>query len=332
MGWLSFRRLLVILCLIQVMFVKLDLELPFIVLMAVMAIVMFLIGAWNLFYLLPFLRGNHVKNIRDVKPGKLGVIGTAKKSAKIIAPFSGTECVFYVYTIEREDSIPFLDWFLRNGPNWFRIARGSSDSYPIRLQDSTGDLLVFPKGVTINFSARWELESKVNANDFPERIKAFITENQIKTKGVLGDYVLRFREYFILPDEQIFVFGTAGLRSKEAFNFPEPNKVSGNVSVIPFALNGVSDGSVKVPYLYHPGSAVISGGEGLTGTSGSRVMCLWKDGRLSPFFMAMNNHEDLIKKLRQGGILGIVLGVVLFFAFTHFLTLFRNQNTFGWVP
>lgn len=172
------------------------------------AVLGFGFGLWSFFWGFKRLRRKRrienvpTSTVRGLALGLVELIGKAKKNKHLISPLTRTECIFYRYTIERYE---------RRGKSssWVTVAKGDSCFSPFWLDDGTGKMLVFPKGAEIilprdyEFSTQWGRSLSNNLIDFLE-------SSHIRYKGVFGNrYPLRFREWYVCENEDIYVLGTA---------------------------------------------------------------------------------------------------------------------------
>jgi hypothetical protein len=139
--------------------------------------------------------------VRGLAMGLVELAGKARKTKTMATPLSGTECVFYRYTVERYESSG------RSG-RWVVIARGDSDYCPFYLDDGTGTVTVLPRGAETIMPADYNFETGLGTA-LPGHLADFMEGNNLAYKGILGNYSLRFKEWFIVPDDSVFVLGTA---------------------------------------------------------------------------------------------------------------------------
>jgi len=139
--------------------------------------------------------------VRGLAMGLVELVGEAKKMAQIKAPLTGTECVFYRYTVER---------YQKSGKSgrWVIIAKGDSFSCPFWLDDRTGKVIVLPKGAELVMSVDYAFSTR-GWSTLPENLVRFMQENHLSYKGFLGNHSLRFKEWHICENEVVYVLGTA---------------------------------------------------------------------------------------------------------------------------
>ena len=139
--------------------------------------------------------------IRSLAVGLVEVSGRAQPERELLrAPFSGLPCVFFTYHVEaRRES--------RNGTRWETIAKGTS-AEPFFVQDETGKVLVVP------FDAQLILPDKRTTRNnwfgtLPEQTLQGLSRLGITVDGWFGEKTLRCSEASILPEETVYVLGTA---------------------------------------------------------------------------------------------------------------------------
>jgi hypothetical protein len=139
--------------------------------------------------------------IRSLALGLVEINGRAEPEADLLtSPFGGLPCVFYSYMVEEQ---------VRSGKNtrWKTIASGTSEQ-PFFVRDATGRVLVVPLGA--NLILPDERVSRTNwLGELPPRASDGLTQLGIQSTSWMGTKTLRCRESFILPDESIYVMGTA---------------------------------------------------------------------------------------------------------------------------
>lgn len=142
--------------------------------------------------------------IRSVAMGLVEIFGEAvpAEGQTLKSPFSGRECVYYRYTVEEYRS---------NGKHsyWSTVKKGDSGKM-FYLRDSTGHVMVDPKGADVDIPKDYEFNSSGFGGGPPETIVRFLDGNNIRHKGFLGfNRKMRFREYYIAPGDKVYVMGTA---------------------------------------------------------------------------------------------------------------------------
>ena len=139
--------------------------------------------------------------IRSLALGLVEISGRAQPETELLtSPFGGLPCVYYSYAVEERVS---------SGKNtrWITIASGTSEQ-PFCVRDATGRVLVVPLGA--NLMLPDERVSRTSwLGELPPLAIAGLSRLGISAHGWMRDKTLRCRESFILPDESIYVLGTA---------------------------------------------------------------------------------------------------------------------------
>jgi len=140
--------------------------------------------------------------VRSLAVGLVELSGRAHpERAPLRAPFSGLPCVLYSYTVEERRQSG------KETSRWEMIAKGTSEE-PFYLQDETGRVLVVP------FDAQLILPDKKTTRSnwsgtLPQETIFGLLKLGISVDGWLGEKTIRCSETFILPDERVYVMGTA---------------------------------------------------------------------------------------------------------------------------
>jgi Zn-finger nucleic acid-binding protein len=139
--------------------------------------------------------------VRSLAVGLVEVSGRAQPERELLrAPFSGMPCVLYSYTVEeRRES--------GKEAKWETIAKGTSQE-PFFMQDKTGKVLVVP------FDAQLVLpDTRTTRSNWlgtlPEQTILGLLKLGVAVDGWFGEKTIRCSETCILPDETVYVLGTA---------------------------------------------------------------------------------------------------------------------------
>ncbi len=139
--------------------------------------------------------------VRSLAVGLVEVSGRAQPEGGLLrAPFSGMPCVLFSYSVEeRRES--------GKSARWETIAKGTSVE-PFFVRDETGKVLVVP------FDAQLILpDNRTSRNNWlgslPEETILGLLKLGISVDGWLGEKTIRCSEACILPDETVYVLGTA---------------------------------------------------------------------------------------------------------------------------
>ena len=171
------------------------------------AAVAFGFGLWSFFKGFTRLRRKRLientptSTVRGLAMGLVELIGKAGKTRTFTSPLTHTECVFYRYTVERYESSG------RSG-HWVVIAKGDSNYCPLWLDDGTGKVMVFPQGAELIMPIDYQFETGFGKS-LSNNLVDFMQQNGLRYEGFFGSASLRFKEWFLVPEETICVLGTA---------------------------------------------------------------------------------------------------------------------------
>ncbi len=168
---------------------------------------LFAFGVYSFFFGFSRLRRKRLieniptSTIRGVALGLVEIYGKARSDRPLKSPLTKTECVLFRFTVERYE---------RRGKSsrWVTIARGESLLNPFWLEDSTGTMPVFPRGAELMLGIDYEFTTGWGKT-IPQNIVEFLEENTIRYRGFFGSHTLRFREWYIRPQDETYVLGTA---------------------------------------------------------------------------------------------------------------------------
>lgn len=117
--------------------------------------------------------------VRSVAMGLTAINGRAIQEGTLLAPLSGTHCVYYRYLVEEERRG-------RHGREWVTVDQGASDT-PFHVQDPTGRILIVPLGSEMLLGQDYRVIDR--------------------DTGLLSSR-RRNTEWRIHPDDFVFVIGT----------------------------------------------------------------------------------------------------------------------------
>jgi hypothetical protein len=139
--------------------------------------------------------------VRSLAVGLVEVSGRALPERGLLrAPFSGLPCVLYSYTVEERRE---------SGKNarWETIVKGTSPD-PFFVQDQTGKVLVVPLDAQLILP-----DNRTSRNNWlgslPGETVLGLARLGISVDGWLGEKTIRCSEACILPEETVYVLGTA---------------------------------------------------------------------------------------------------------------------------
>jgi hypothetical protein len=146
--------------------------------------------------------------VRSLAVGLVEVSGQARPERELLrAPFSGMPCVLFSYQVEERRGSG-------KDARWETVAKGTSPD-PFFVQDHTGKVLVVP------FEAQLILpDTRTTRSNWlgtlPQGTILGLLKLGIAVDGWFGEKTIRCSEACILPDEQVYVLGTAQPNSGEA--------------------------------------------------------------------------------------------------------------------
>lgn len=118
------------------------------------------------------------------------------------SPINHKECVYYKFTIEE---------YKKQGKSskWVLIQKDERRE-PFQIQDETGSVLVNPQGAAIDIPIDYEYESSFG-RDPPKIVMEYLARRNISFENIFGlNKTMRYREYYIAPNDKLFILGTAG--------------------------------------------------------------------------------------------------------------------------
>jgi len=139
--------------------------------------------------------------IHSLALGLVEVSGQAQPEEGLLSsPFGGLPCVFYSYAVEERVGSD-------KNARWKTIAKGTSEQ-PFFVSDTTGRVLVVPLGAELILPD--ERTSRSNwLGALPLTTIDGLNRLGISTERWIGNKTLRCRESFILPEERVYILGTA---------------------------------------------------------------------------------------------------------------------------
>ncbi len=164
-------------------------------------------GIWSFFRGFTRLRRKRLientptSTVRGLAMGLVELAGKTATSRMLASPLTKTSCAFFRYTVERYESSG------RSG-RWVMLSNGESDDCPFWLDDGTGKILVFPDGAELIMPVDYQFETGFGRT-MPDPLVEFVQSNGLSSGGIFGGHALRFKEWFLVPDEAVYVLGTA---------------------------------------------------------------------------------------------------------------------------
>jgi len=157
--------------------------------------------SWRLQQQKRLIQSIPTSTIRSLALGLVEITGAAQPEKGLLSsPFGGLPCVFYSYAVEERIGAD-------KNTRWITISKGTSDQ-PFYVSDATGQVLIVPFGAELilpderAYRHNW-------LGELPPNTIAGLHRLGISAEGWMGSKTLRCRETFILPEEQMYVLGTA---------------------------------------------------------------------------------------------------------------------------
>jgi len=139
--------------------------------------------------------------IRSLALGLVEINGQAESEAELLtSPFGGLPCVFYSYKVEEHTGTD-------KNARWNTIAKGTSEQ-SFYVRDATGRVLVVPDGATLMLPDEHVARTNWHG-ELPPLALAGLQRLGFADRGWIGNKTLRCRESLILPQESLYVLGTA---------------------------------------------------------------------------------------------------------------------------
>jgi hypothetical protein len=147
----------------------------------------------------------HCTKVGTMAAGTVELRGIAKPyTALIKAPFTGTECVFYRYLVERKDS--------GENARWVEALKYSSTNL-FYFNDDTGRVMVSPGSAEIHLKHPSFIFTSQPSSDgygeIPASLIDFLDTHGVRYKSSSGKCQLRFTEWVINSSVYLYVIGTA---------------------------------------------------------------------------------------------------------------------------
>lgn len=252
--------------------------------------------------------------IRSMAMGLVELQGKATQWLYTLkGPLSGRDCVFYKFLVERYE---------RRGKNssWVKVADGGSNDNLFHLDDGTGKVLINPRRAEINLDQPdFFFESGLFGGDIPSNLVNFLEQNSIRYQTWFGKQRMRFREWDICPNDQVYVLGSVARNE----NFVSDFKIKLNErlkelkakpeEMMKFDSDG--DGTVSV-YEWEQAVARIKERmlqEQLTLPEQSQEtnFVIDKGQEETIFIISEKSEKELLEKLYWQALLAIIIGALL---------------------
>jgi len=169
--------------------------------------------------------------IRSLAMGLVEIHGQVKAKDFLLSPFSQSKCVYYRYEIQEYRRHTHVDskGHTHTSYSWDTIA-GGEKRIPFWAKDETGEVYVEPQRAEFNLSLKklylqkagsfgsltsflksLKMQKKLNPSAL--KLVPLDPKKKIFFNGRVGDR--RFYEYFLEPEENLFVMGTAARQGQK---------------------------------------------------------------------------------------------------------------------
>jgi len=174
--------------------------------LVLIGIVLFVVGLY-FFKKRQLIADTPTSKIRSIAMGLVEICGQVIpiKERLFRSPFTDKECVYYQFTVEEYRS---------SGKNsqWVTVKKEEQRGL-FYLKDESGKVLIDPTGAQIDARKDFEYQSGLG-KDPPEQVIRFLAANNLSHDGFFGlNKTMRYRETIIVPDEPLYIMGTAGENS-----------------------------------------------------------------------------------------------------------------------
>lgn len=141
--------------------------------------------------------------VRSLAMGLVEVYGSVKPYDKtLISPLLKRKCFYYNYSVQEMRG---------SGKNahWVTLKK-ETDMVHFNLEDSTGKVLVDPKGAKFDVETDFRFESGFG-KDPPALIRDFLKRSNLSFETFLGiNKKMKYTETLVEPNDKLYVLGTAG--------------------------------------------------------------------------------------------------------------------------
>jgi len=162
------------------------------------------IGGFKWFKKKQLIENIPTSKIRSIAMGLVEIFGEVvpTKGVLLKSPFSNKNCVYYKYVIEEHKK-------QGKSSRWVKILEDEKH-LNFFIKDETGRVLINPRGAKLDINRDNSFDSGFN-KDPNETVMRFLKDHSLKHEGFMGwNKQMRYREYFIEPNDKIYVLGTAG--------------------------------------------------------------------------------------------------------------------------
>ncbi len=139
--------------------------------------------------------------VRGMAMGLVELYGRAVQRIPLKSPLNQVDCVYYKYLVEK---------YVRSGKNghWQKISSGDSSHVLFYLQDDTGRTLIDPARAELFIARDFCFETGLGRS-IPGTIVEFMDGQSLAYRTIFGNHQLRFQEWVVRPQENVYVLGSA---------------------------------------------------------------------------------------------------------------------------
>jgi hypothetical protein len=156
----------------------------------------FFIGGFHILKQKRLIENLPTSKIRSIAMGLVEIYGVVVPKNLLKTPFTKKDAVYYKYKVEEYRS---------QGRNskWVTVDRGETRSH-FYLKDKTGSVLIDPTGAQIDIP--YDYSFKSSSKKQPPEVIRFLNTRKKRWFG----NPRRYTEYFIAPNDKLYILGTAG--------------------------------------------------------------------------------------------------------------------------
>ncbi|MGM5488398.1 MAG: GIDE domain-containing protein [Nanobdellota archaeon] len=163
--------------------------------------VYFFFKGWHWKREVQIIRNTPTSKIRSLAMGRVEIYGDVIPIQMVKSPFSNQDCVYCRWTVEEYVRT-------KNSGHWRTIKRGTV-SREFYVKDDTGQVLVNPDGAEIDIPYTYQYGNQFGSG-IPQAAQQFLESQKIRRRGLLFNRTLRLREYFLSPEDKVYILGTCG--------------------------------------------------------------------------------------------------------------------------
>jgi hypothetical protein len=169
-------------------------------------IIVFLVG-FKWFSKKRLIENMPTSKIRSLAMGLVEINGVVVPLELLDSPINKKKCVYYKFKVEREET--YRDKEGNTRTRWVTIDQDQKDTR-FYLKDNTAQVLVEPKGAQVNIKTDFH-NVEYRGGALSGAILSFVSGRPwAGSKDKYGGGKLRFTEWYIEPNDSLYILGTAG--------------------------------------------------------------------------------------------------------------------------